>query len=330
MRLKILPVLLALSVCIPATLSANAIGTVNKLVVFGDSLSDNGNAAIALGGTLPGNYAPNAFTDGPNTSPATAGPFGLWIDQLAPKLGVPDPLPALLGGSNIAVGTALTGHNPAFTIPPFPPTQVPYTTDQVALFNLLNGPVASPSSLYTFWAGANDLYAGQNPLTAADNIFGNIQTLAAEGGKYFLWLNLPALGGTPLAVATNNVAALNAASNAFNAEWAIDLQKLQAQGIDVIGVNVAELFSQISAAPASFGFTNITDPAQGTSGNPNNYLFWDNMHPTTAANALVATAAFNAFTAAPEPAGYALACAGLLTLLALSKFRKAAALRIRA
>ena len=72
-------------------------GTISQLVVFGDSLSDNGNAAIALGGAFPGDYAPNAFTDGPATTPATSGPYGLWIDQLASDLGVPDPQPFLAG-----------------------------------------------------------------------------------------------------------------------------------------------------------------------------------------------------------------------------------------
>src|ERR1700722_13889761 len=85
---------------------------VNQLVVFGDSLSDNGNAAVALGGALPGNYAPNAFTDGPNTNPATAGPFGLWIDQFAVLAGLPDPQPFLANpgtNTNFAVASAETG-----------------------------------------------------------------------------------------------------------------------------------------------------------------------------------------------------------------------------
>ena len=69
--------------------------SIYQLVVFGDSLSDNGNAAAALAatGTTLGNYAANAFTDGPQTSPATSGPYGLWIDQFAAILQVPDPQP---------------------------------------------------------------------------------------------------------------------------------------------------------------------------------------------------------------------------------------------
>ena len=62
-----------LSACLFAS-AAHADG-INQLVVFGDSLSDNGNAAIALGGTLPGNYAPNAFTDGATTLSSHLRPF---------------------------------------------------------------------------------------------------------------------------------------------------------------------------------------------------------------------------------------------------------------
>ena len=152
---------------------------INQLVVFGDSLSDNGNAAIALGGSLPGNYAPNAFTDGPTTTPATSSPVGLWSDQLAADLGVPDPQPFLAGGTDFAVASALTGHNPAFSVPPLPPTAVPFTSDQVSLYLLSNVP--SSTSLYTFWAGANDIDSGVNPITAANDVAANIKTLAAAG-----------------------------------------------------------------------------------------------------------------------------------------------------
>jgi hypothetical protein len=57
--------------------------SIYRLIVFGDSLSDNGNAAAALAsvGKTLGNYAANSLTDGPRTMPATSGPDGLWIDQ---------------------------------------------------------------------------------------------------------------------------------------------------------------------------------------------------------------------------------------------------------
>lgn len=305
----------------PFALIANPVGSVSSLIVFGDSLSDNGNAAIALGGTLPGNYASNAFTDGSSTTPAVpgGGPLGLWVDQLAPKLGVADPAPFLAGGTNYAVASALSGHNSAFTSPLPPYTQVTYTSDQVGIYSLTHGGVASPTALYTIWSGANDLTSGVSPFTAADNEYKNILALSAQGGKQFMWLNLPLLGSTPDAQAAGpaTVAALNAASAAYDFEWSLDIAKLQALGIDVIGVDVNSLFLSIAADPLAYGFHNITSPAQGTAGNPDSYLFWDGQHPTTAADTLIADAAFNDFLAAPEPASIVLGALGFLSLVIL-------------
>jgi phospholipase/lecithinase/hemolysin len=297
---------------------------IDQLVVFGDSLSDNGDAAIALGGTLPGNYAPNAFTDGSTTTPATSGPFGLWSDQLAADLGVPDPQPFLAGGTDFAVASALTGHNSAFSAPPLPPTQVPFTSDQVSLYLLTNVP--SSTTLYTFWAGANDIDSGVNPITAANNVAANIKTLAAAGATDFLWLNLPPLGDTPDGLASGHSAALNAATEAYDVAWSADIAALRAVGIDVDGVNVALLFDQINADPSKFDFSDVTDPAWcGPGGlptcagnNPNEFLYWDGEHPTTAADAQVAALAFNDVAATPEPSSLLLSFLGLCAILILN------------
>ncbi len=298
MRPKILLFLLL------APLSAFALPiSINQIVVFGDSLSDNGNAAIALGGTLPGNYAPNAFTDGPATTPATAGPFGLWIDQFAANAGLPDPQPFLAGtgGTNYAIASALTGT-----------TNPQDMGNQVAAFLLANGGTAPPNDLYAIWGGANDILDGDNPLTAASNLYDYILTLAGDGAKYFLWLNLPPLGDTPLVEAGGStaVAEANEASALFDEAWATDLGLLSSDGIEVVGVDVAGLFSQILADPGAYGFTNVNTPAQGLSVNPNNYLFWDDEHPTTAGDALVANLALADLNAVPEPSTLLLLLSG--------------------
>jgi phospholipase/lecithinase/hemolysin len=288
---------------------ASASPLFSQVYVFGDSLSDNGNAAIVLGGSLPGNYAPNAFTDGPATSPATSGPFGLWIDQFAADLGLPDPQPYLanpVSNTNYAVASAQTGSSNLQDI-----------SNQVSAFSIQNAGVAPSNGLYAIWGGANDLYNGTNSGTAAaDNLYANILTLSAEGANSFLWFNLPTLSETPRGAGS---ATLGTESSLFNAEWAADLAKLQAAGIDVTGVDVNAEFNSILADPALYGFTNVTSPAQGISGNPNNYLFWDTEHPTTAADALLAQLAAGDLTATPEPGSFALLLLGAVGLCMLGQ-----------
>lgn len=325
-------------------LGAVLAASVDNLVVFGDSLSDNGNAAAALAaqGQTLGNYAANALTDGPNTNPPTTGPFGLWVDQFAAKTGLPDPTPFVANtaaglavnpaGTNYAVASALTGHNSAFslnTLLSLPPV-VPGTADQVTIFNSLNHSTASPNSLYAIWAGSDDISQAltTNPLsgvsagkTAANNIASNIQTLAGEGGKYFLWFNLAPLGDTPAARATGPLGTFlaNQAASAFNDQMADDVTSLEQMlsGVTIITVDIHAAFEQIEGDKGAYGFNNITDPAQGMSVDPNTYLFWDDLHPTTAADALIADLAARdaaplLSTATPEPASLGFLLVALL------------------
>lgn len=332
MRFTVIP-LIAASLLAPSCYASSF----SQIFAFGDSLSDNGNAYIASKGTTPGsNYGLSSsgygfYSDGPNTTPATPanGPVGLWIDQLAGKLGVPDPQPFLAGGTNFAVAGGETGSAN--------PQDMQSVLDNY--FLPLYGGRAPSTALYTLWGGANDinyslasgpvaaLAAGK---TAADNIESEIMTLHSNGGQYFLWLNLPNLGETPAAGAAGPLAQAeaSAATAAFNAEYSLDLQTLRSDGINVVSVDINTLFNEILLNPSAFGFTDVKDGCISTSSytssnpcssttNPNTYLFWDDEHPTTAGDALVADAAYTAL--APEPATYALMLLGACGLIALRR-----------
>jgi phospholipase/lecithinase/hemolysin len=307
------------SVALGSTISP---GQVTQIVAFGDSLSDAGNASIATLGAVPGpGYATRTVTGVPFpvgyfTNPQTGtGPSGLWIDQFAAKVGVADPSPALapLGGSNYAVGAALTGS-----------ANLGDMQNQVNLFLTTHPASASPTALYTLWGGADDIFATQNPVSAADNIATQIKELAADGGQNFLWINLPNLGETPsLNGLPAAAAAANLASQAFDQEWATQVSTLDGLGINVIGVNVDTLFNDILANPAAFGFGDVANACNTTANcNPNTFLYWDTLHPTTYADSLVANLAYeDAFGApvgaTPEPPTATLLALGGAALLML-------------
>lgn len=305
--------------------SAALAASYSGIVSFGDSLSDPGNVSIATAGLLPGpGYATRTvpgvpFPVGYYTNPQSgSGPGGLWIDQLAGKLGVTDPLPFLAplgGGTNYAVGSATTSGAISMDT-------------EVGLF-LAGGSVPS-TALYTLWGGADDIFNGMSPIAAADNIANQILTLHGAGANNFLWLNLPALGFTPELSGNPGAAALaNAASAAFDAEWASRLAFLQALGINVTGLDIGALFSNILANPAGYGFTNVTSACNATPGcDPNTFLYWDTQHPTTYADSLVADAAFNALNPTPEPPSVVLIGLGGVFLIAGSLTRRRQLARI--
>ena len=300
MRLRsVLPILAALLICPSLALAATIDPSqITGIVTFGDSLSDPGNASIATGGVVPGpGYATRPVTGVPYpvgyyTNPQyNGGPSGLWIDQLAGDLNVSDPTPFLAGGTNYAIASALTG------------SANPQDMENQIGFFAGSHSTASATALYTFWGGANDILNGQNPITAANNIELEIEQLATLGGKNFLWLNLPGLGDIPaLTGNTSAQAAANAASAAFNAQWAVDVIALDGLGINVIGVNVDTLFNDILANPTAYGFTNVTQACLAIAGcDPNTFLYFDSEHPTTAADALIADAAYQDLTGHPAP-----------------------------
>jgi len=311
---------LAAALVVAASQSAFA-ASFSTIYTFGDSLSDAGNASIATAGAFPGpGYATRTvplvpFPVGYFTNPQVgSGPAGLWIDQLAAKLGMTDPQPSFapLGGTNFAIGSADTGAGAASM------------SNQVGLFLSLTGGTAPSSGLYTFWGGANDIFDGLNPVTAADNVANQILALHAAGANNFLWLNLPSLGGIPDFSGNPAAAALaNAASAAFDAEYTSRLLALDALGINVIGVDVNALFNSINANPAAFGFTNITTACMTTAGcNPNSALYWDGAHPTTYADSFIANLAFQNLTPTPEPPSLALFALGSIFTLGLVHARR--------
>lgn len=307
-------------------------GPISTIYAFGDSLSDAGNIH-QLTGRPTGPYVNGEFSNGP-----------VWVQDLSVALGLGSLTNSLSGGHDFAYGDAQSG-----TTPVNPPSATSFidltgATGQLAQFHTLH-PTADPNALYTVWVGSNDLtnilgnaaptaYAADAGAVVA-NIDSAINTLAGYGAKNVLVLTVPDLGKTPAAIAAGPLAqaAASALSGAFdltlvNGSAAAGLPSLTslaaADGLNLAILDTYSLLDGIAANKGAFGFTNVTDPCVtgsvnyvgGTACSPdlatqNQYLFWDNLHPTAAGQALVADASL---VAIPEPASFALIGAGLLAV----------------
>jgi phospholipase/lecithinase/hemolysin len=168
---------------------------------------------------------------------------------------------------------------------------------QVSQYLFLNTPDAT--DIFVIWGGANDFFFGQtDPTVSVAAISEQITRLANEGATNFVVLNLPPLGYTPSGAAANPDG-LNALSFFFNLFLDEALDGLRSSlGINIYEVDANAFFLLAMEDPAALGYTNVTGPAVDTDfdlasarfgfplfpavvvTNPNEYLFWDGVHPS--------------------------------------------------
>jgi phospholipase/lecithinase/hemolysin len=234
----------------------------DRLVVFGDSLSDTGNAG--------------RFSNGP-----------VWVEQLATRLNL-ELRPSQAGGSNFAVGGARLD-----------PRSGPHNLRaQADLFLRMLRPTAR--TLYIVYGGGNDLLAAvgaPHALFMVDTAVASLKSIVADlvgqGATDILVPNLPDIGMTPEMQARGSRAVLeagrltsyfNAAVDGALAEWA-GTPKVRLHRLDV-----RAMAERAKRDPAAFDFVDITTPCIRLPA-CKGYLFWDHVHPTTRAHAHLAEAA---------------------------------------
>jgi phospholipase/lecithinase/hemolysin len=265
------------------------------LVVFGDSLSDVGNIAQAPLINTPGPYYWNGrFSNGP-----------VYAESLATGLGFSSLTRSTAGGGDYAYGGAKT------TGTSFPTSLfVQDVDDQVTQY--LNATSATASTLYVVFAGANDLIGGQTNMNVPVNSLSNsIGRLITSGARQLLVSNLPPLGHTPrFNGSPTTLAQYNTRSQQFNTALATMLNGVESNNpaVTIHRLDVSAMFSAALANPAAFGLVNVTTPAApglepgdtsyNTSliaPNANQYLFWDELHPTATVHAILAQRALDLF-----------------------------------
>jgi phospholipase/lecithinase/hemolysin len=287
-----------------------------NIVVFGDSLSDTGNFAHLSNASysylIPGpvaDYTAGRFTDGSDTSPAAQMYTGVWIEQLAAMLAAkPAVKDSLDGGTNYAYGSAT--NSPGTQVVMYGPGNALTVTinnvgQQIASY-LATHPTINSNTLFVVWCGANDLLQATSSaqiVTAGQTDIANVQTLINAGATNIIIPNLPPLGAIPRLNQTG-AGALQAtgAAAAYNQVIASGIAGLPAANptktLHLYALDTYSLFNTILVAPTSvFGLVNVTNSSQGLSTvNPDTYLFWDDLHPTTAVHHLVGLAAKNLLT----------------------------------
>ncbi|MBV9009458.1 MAG: SGNH/GDSL hydrolase family protein [Verrucomicrobia bacterium] len=322
--------LFLLASCFALVIACSAFGF-SQVIVFGDSLSDDGNVAHrvrdVVGFSYPSttfDYSNYRFTDDFDTYPASKLYHGTWHEQLEQSLlQLPVATNSLDGGNDYAFGGATTQdgtqqrtvvNNPS----PIGNGSVSVTIDNMGqqVADYLAAHRADPNALYIIWGGGNDLLgddSSANVTATAGRIGILIQRLANAGARSFLIPNLPPLGETPSSLSdAARALQLDVASVSFRNQLNSAIASTKASlASHQITINVYMLDNwlngiRVLGEPATYGFANVVAPSQAQFVNPDQYLFWDNLHPTTAGHREIADQAYRSIMNQIPPQGHAL------------------------
>jgi phospholipase/lecithinase/hemolysin len=268
-----------------------------RLVVFGTSLSDAGNFfALTKSQSTPPDWGVDQFLI-PSAPYARGGHHfsngPTWIEQFARQ--------ARVKAVNYAVGGARARNDGSAV----------HLSEQVARFLEESAGGAPADALYVIEMGGNDirdaLAAGGGAAGAAilggalEAISINIMQLYVQGARHFLVWNAPDLGRTPAVIMLDQMmpgAALGAGllTQAFNGNLDQMLTQL-AGGLPGARFERFDAYAKLNTVlmhPRLFGLRDVdsacimpNDPPFAC-GRPDEFLFWDGIHPTRAAHGILA------------------------------------------
>ncbi len=268
--------------------SAPATAQFSNMYFFGDSSTDAG-------------FYGSRFTVNPGL---------IWAQNLGAAYGLTITTVAK-GGTDFAQG-GTNINSPSLIVPTISPTAPdrPLSTQITELLKI--SPSLDSNALYGVNAGYNDIFnnltaagaglipASQIPTNialAATQLVQQVARLNAAGAKYIVVFNLYDLGRSPDGMA-NPALPYTSLVGLFNTTL---IGALNQAPFQTIRVNSGQLFNEMLANPASFGLTNVTTAActvptsllctPSTLVAPNaaqTYLFADGIHPTPAAEVIIA------------------------------------------
>lgn len=309
---------------------------IDKIVVFGDSLSDNGNIFHL---TNTAQKVISLIPLIPKSPPYFNGRFSnglVWVDHIAEILHLPM--------TNYAYGGSWA--EPfwdSFLIVPFGlSTQV-----DMYLFASLTD-FHKSDHLYVIWSGSNDYIQGRQDIEYAttntvNHIQKQIDKLISYGARHFLILTIPDLSFTPEVTARGPYFASRASkmSVRHNEKLLASMQNIESKypGVQFMTMDISNYFYDMINNPKKYNLKNINqacygggyalnaakleaDPAveaakkanidivksdslriaytnallaekgEKSCLNPDEYLFWDKIHPTAAIHRALSVLAF--------------------------------------
>lgn len=296
--------------CLSLLLAASAFAqnrTFTSQFTFGDSLSDNGNLfAFTRGTQPPAPYFNGRFSNGPT-----------FVELLGNPLVPAAALSSFGTNRDYAFGGATAG----------PGSPVPTLIQQIGLYQLqVSARPTLPTDLFTVLAGANDLIGALSAPTTPTNpasldtagaataqaAAAGVQALVSLGARNIVVAGLPNLGATPRSLASGGPGGAGAtfglrASSAYNATLRTQLGTISAAvpNLNLVYVDLQGIIDRVALDYQKLGYANATSyylaPAAqgGGAGDPNNYVFWDDIHPTARTHALIAAIVLEELN--PEP-----------------------------
>jgi len=283
-----------------------------KLVVFGDSLTDNGNLFGITEKALPPAvaYFEGRFTNG-----------RVWVEFLAEAMGLAPPTPRYpnLTGTNYAVAGAATGNSVNSTwTSMLTGTEVDIPAKGIRLqvddfvTDLEAGMDWCMDSPVFLWGGAADtIVLGNSPAyeNIIDNLEMSIETLIGAGVTNIAVLNLPPLFASPAATGTPSlfVQATLAEDNlmanilAYNEELVRRLNDIESayKCVNIQNVDTFSIIGGVAGDPLSFGIEgDFTLPVLNETAlhldskfeklNVDNAFWYDGVHPTETVHKVIA------------------------------------------
>ncbi|MBY4831495.1 SGNH/GDSL hydrolase family protein [Burkholderia dolosa] len=271
--------------------SAGGRGTrIDRVVAFGDSLSDTHNLYNASHGRIPDgkSWFDGRFTNGRN-----------WVEYLAGDLHVPL-YDWAVGGTGVADRRVL------------PWVAMPGLLSQVRAWRSATRDDRSydpARTLFTVMVGGNDLIYFDTP---SDEILAKereaIDILIDGGAKNILVMNLPDVSRAPIfqlkAGASRAAAQVDAVNLGLSAMVA-SIRDEHAGSVNIQLFDTNALFSSLFDEPRAYGFANSTESCleidrtglsnfmeshrpRAACKHPDTFVFWDIVHPTTRTHRIVA------------------------------------------